>query len=141
MKRPQQPIPAIPEPKPLFWIASSRDDICELPKDVQRKFGFALRCAQRGGKHEDAKPLKGFGGAGVLEVVANYESDTFRAVYTVRLAGRVYVLDVFQKKSKKGIATPKPDTDRIRARLTRAEQDHKARNKDPLSENEKDKQS
>jgi len=136
MRRSQRPVPAIPEPKPLFWIASSRDDICELPKDVRRIFGFALRMAQRGSKHEDAKPLKGFGGAGVLEVVANDDGDTFRAVYTVRLAGRVYVLDVFQKKSKKGIATPRPDIDRIKVRLKRAEQEHK----DWIEENEKDKQ-
>jgi len=116
----------MPESKPLLWIASSRDDIRELPKAVQRIFGFALRAAQRGDKHVDAKPLKGFGGAGVLEVVADYDGDTFRAAYTVRLAGRVYVLDVFQKKSKSGIGTPKPDIDRIRARLKQAEHAHKA---------------
>ncbi len=125
MNEPQPPIQASPEAKPLVWIASSRDDICGLPKDVQRLFGFALRTAQRGYKHEAAKPLKGFGGAGVLEVVSNDDGNTFRAVYTVRLAGRVYVLDVFQKKSKKGIATPKPDIDRIKARLKQAEQEHK----------------
>jgi phage-related protein len=123
MKRPQAPSPV---PKPLVWIASSRDDIRGLPKDVQRVFGFALRAAQMGGKHPDAKPLKGFGGAGVLEVVAHDDGDTFRAVYTVRLDDRIYVLDAFQKKSKKGIATPKPDMDRIKARLKRAEQDHMA---------------
>jgi phage-related protein len=78
-----------------------------------------------GGKHQDAKPLKGFDGAGVLEVVGHDDGDTFRAVYTVRLAGRVYVLDVFQKKSKSGIATPKLDIDRIKARLKWAEQEHK----------------
>ena len=136
MKKSQRPISTPLEPKPLCWIASSRNDICEFPKDVRRIFGFALRTAQRGGKHEDAKPLKGFGGAGVLEVVSSYDGDTFRAVYTVRLAGRVYVLDVFQKKSKKGIATPKPDIDRIKARLKKAEQEHK----DWLEENEKDQQ-
>lgn len=88
MKKSQMPVFALPEPKPLFWIASSRDDIREMPKDVQRIFGFALRTAQMGGKHADAKPLKGFGGAGVLEVVAIDDGETFRAVYTVRLAGR-----------------------------------------------------
>jgi phage-related protein len=124
MKKPSRPKPLLVQPKPLFWIASSRDDICELPKDVQRIFGFALRAAQMGGKHPDAKPLKGFGGAGVIEVVANDDGDTFRAVYTVRFAGRVYVLDVFQKKSKSGIATPRPDIDRIKARLKRAEIEH-----------------
>ncbi len=118
------PASASLEAKPLIWIASSRDDICKLPNGVQRIFGFALRTAQMGGKHPDAKPLKGFAGAGVLEVVANDDGDTFRAVYTVRLGGRLYVLDVFQKKSKTGIATPKPDIDRIRARLKRAEQEH-----------------
>jgi phage-related protein len=126
MKKPQQPIPAIMEPKPLVWIASSRDDIRAVPRDVQRIFGFALRMAQRGGKHADTKPLKGFGGAGVLEIVANDDGETFRAVYTVRLAGRIYVLDVFQKKSKSGIATPKPNIDRIKARLKVAEQAHAA---------------
>jgi phage-related protein len=119
-----RPLLSGPVPKPLFWIASSRDDIRGLPRDVQRLFGFALRMAQMGGKHPDAKPLKGFGGAGVLEVVARDDGDTFRAVYTVRLDDRVYVLDVFQKKSKRGIGTPKADIDRIRARLKRAEQDH-----------------
>jgi phage-related protein len=126
MRKAQSIINAAARPKPLAWIASSRDDICELPRDVQRVFGFALRMAQLGGKHPDAKPLKGFGGAGVIEVIANDDGDTFRAVYTVRLAGRVYVLDVFQKKSKSGIATPKPDLDRIKIRLKHAELDHKS---------------
>ena len=103
-----------------------------MPEEVRRIFGFALRTAQRGGKHEDAKPLRGFGGAGVLEVVSNHDGDTFRAVYTVRLAGRVYVLDVFQKKSKTGLATPKADIDK--ARLKFAEQAHS----DWLEENEKE---
>jgi phage-related protein len=136
MKKLQLPIPATPAAKPLCWIASSREDICELPEDVRRIFGFALRTAQRGGRHEDAKPLKGFGGAGVLEIVSNHDGDRFRAVYTVRLAGRVYVLDVFKKKSKKGIATPKADILRIKVRLKKAEQEHK----NWLEENEKDQQ-
>ncbi len=124
MKRPQRHDKTAPDIKPLVWIASSRDDICELPADVRRVFGFALRVAQMGGKHPDAKPLKGFGGAGVLEVVANNDGDTFRAVYTVRLECRIYVLDVFQKKSKAGIATPKHDLERIKRSLKQAEQDH-----------------
>ena len=132
MKKSQLPIPAMPKPNPLLWIASSRGDICKMPEEVRRIFGFALRTAQRGGKHEDAKPLRGFGGAGVLEVVSNHDGDTFRAVYTVRLAGRVYVLDVFQKKSKTGLATPKADIDK--ARLKFAEQAHS----DWLEENEKE---
>lgn len=84
--------------------------------------GFALFQAQVGGKHVDAKPLKGFGGAGVLEVVADWEGDTFRAMYTVKFAGAVYVLHAFQKKSKKGIRTPKAALELIRKRLKAVEE-------------------
>jgi phage-related protein len=87
--------------------------------------GFALYEAQCGLKPTAAKPLKGFGGAGVLEVVSDYQSDTYRAVYTVRLEERVYVLHAFQKKSKKGIATPKADIELIKRRLRQAEELHK----------------
>jgi len=90
-------------------------------KDV---IGHALFVAQLGGKHEDAKPLRGFGGAGVLEVVEDFAGDTYRAVYTVKFADAVYVLHVFQKKWKKGIKTPQKDLDLIKERLTRAEQDY-----------------
>src|SRR5438045_2308492 len=102
---------------PLEFIGSSRDDLSAFPVDVKRGFGFALRTAQRGGKHPDAKPLKGFRGAGVLEIVANFDGDAFRAVYTVRFKGIVYVLHAFQKKSKRGIATPRTEMEKIRARL------------------------
>lgn len=88
-----------------------------MPKDVQDTFGYALHVAQLGGKHIQAKPLKGFGGAGVLEVVEDSQSNTYRAVYTVRYESAVYVLHCFQKKSTAGIATPKPDMDLVRARL------------------------
>ncbi len=84
--------------------------------------GFALFQAQAGGKHHDAKPLEGFGGAGILEVVANYQGDTFRAVYTVKFAGIVYVLHAFQKKSKRGAKTPKAEVDLIHQRLRAAEE-------------------
>ena len=87
--------------------------------------GFALYEAQCGLKPTAAKPLKGFGGAGVLEVVSDYQSDTYRAVYTVRLEDRVYVLHAFQKKSKKGIATPKAEIELIKRRLRQAEELHK----------------
>ena len=83
--------------------------------------GYALYLAQQGEKHEDAKPLKGFGGAKILEVVEDYQSDTYRCVYTVKLESAVYVLHSFQKKSKKGISTPKPDIDLIKRRLKDAE--------------------
>ena len=84
--------------------------------------GFALFQAQAGGKHVDAKPLKGFGGAGVLEVVEDLQGSAFRAVYTIKLAGAVYVLHAFQKKSKKGRKTPKAERDLIRKRLKAAEE-------------------
>ena len=82
--------------------------------------------AQQGGKHVDAKPLRGFGGAGVLEIVEDHRGDAYRAVYTVRLAGRIYVLHAFQKKSKTGIETPKAEINLIKSRLKRAEEEHAA---------------
>jgi phage-related protein len=88
-----------------------------MPEDVQDTFGYALHLAQTGGKHSQAKPLKGFGSAGVLEVVEDHQGDTYRAVYTVRFASVVYVLHCFQKKSSSGIATPRPDMDLIQSRL------------------------
>src|SRR5437588_711921 len=110
--------------KPVVWIGSSRSDLVSFPEDVKDAIGFALYSAQRGGKHADAKPLRGFGGAGILEIVENHAGDTYRAVYTVRLAGRIYVLHVFQKKSKGGIKTPKAEIERIKSRLKRAEEEH-----------------
>lgn len=110
-----------PDEKPLEWIGSSRKDLMALPADVQRLFGFALSLAQAGDKHDAAKVLKGFGGAGVLEVVENDVGGTYRAVYTVKFAEAVFVLHCFQKKSKRGIATPKEDMDIINARLKIAE--------------------
>lgn len=107
--------------RPLVWIGSSKRDLTGFPEDVKDVFGYALHLAQFGDKHIDAKPLKGFVGAKTLEVVEDHQGDTYRAVYTVKFAGFVYVLHCFQKKSKKGIATPKPDMDKIRARLKDAE--------------------
>jgi phage-related protein len=107
--------------KPLEWIGSSYKDLIALPPDVQRFFGFALSLAQAGDRHDTAKILKGFGGAGVLEIVENDIGGTYRAVYTVRFTEAVFVLHCFQKKSKRGIATPKEDMDIIRARLKVAE--------------------
>ena len=111
--------------KPVGWIASSLKDIKNFPVEVQKEFGFALFEAQKGGKHPDAKPLKGFSGAGVLKVVENNDGDTFRAVYTVRFKEVVYVLHCFQKKSKSAIGTPKQDIDLIKSRLRDAEERHK----------------
>lgn len=109
--------------KPLKWIGSARRDLDSMPEDVKDLFGHAIDLAQAGGKHQDAKALSGFGSAGVLEVVEDFRSDTYRAVYTVKFAGWVYVLHCFQKKSKSGIKTPKEDMDMINARLKAAKQD------------------
>jgi phage-related protein len=115
--------------KPAYWVASSKEDLRAFPEAVQRDIGRALRVAQLGGKHESAKPLKGFRGAGVLEIIEHHDGDTYRAVYTVRLADAVYVLHAFQKKSTKGIQTPKHVLDLIKARLRIAERDHRGRKK------------
>jgi phage-related protein len=111
--------------KPLFWIASSRDDLRKFPEDVKDTMGFALFQAQKGGKHVAAKPLKGFSGAGVLEIVEDDVAGTFRAVYTVKFSGAVYVLHAFQKKSKKRARTPKEEIDRVKKRLTLAEEQYR----------------
>ena len=105
----------------LEWIGGSFKDLMALPADVRRFFGFALSLAQAGDKHDAAKVLQGFGGAGVLEVVEDDAGGTYRAVYTVKFAEAVFVLHCFQKKSKRGIATPKEDMEIIRARLAVAE--------------------
>ncbi|MDF1481464.1 type II toxin-antitoxin system RelE/ParE family toxin [Extensimonas sp. H3M7-6] len=107
--------------RPLEWIGSSYKDLMTLPADVRRFFGFALSLAQAGDKHDAAKALKGFGGAGVLEVVEDDAGGTYRAVYTVKFAEAVFVLHCFQKKSKRGIAVPKEDMEIIEARLKIAE--------------------
>ena len=111
--------------KPVSWIGSSYKDFRKFPDPVQDAMGYALYQAQIGLKHDSAKPLKGFGGAGVLEIVANHVGDTFRAVYTVKFATAIYVLHAFQKKSKSGIKTPTEDLDLIQRRLKAAEADYK----------------
>lgn len=108
--------------KPLRWVGSSKRDLLSMPGPVMDLFGFALYLAQDGRKHEQAKPLRGFGSAGVLEVVEDWNRSTYRAVYTVRFEHSVFVLHVFQKKSKRGVATAKADIDLIRERLQVAEQ-------------------
>lgn len=108
--------------KPVEWIGSSLNDLKEFPDEVQQVVGYALYIAQCGDKHPSAKPLKGFKGAGVVEVVEDFDGDTYRAVYTIKFADVVYVLHSFQKKSKQGIATPKQDVDLIDARLKRAKE-------------------
>jgi phage-related protein len=111
-------------PKPVRWVGSSKEDLREFPEEVRRRVGGALWDAQLGGKAPYAKPLRGFGGAGVLEIVDDFDGDTYRAVYTVRFAAAVYVLHAFQKKSRRGIATPKGEMALIERRLRRAKEDY-----------------
>ena len=118
------------ERTPLEWVGSSRKDLSEFPAAVKEDIGYALHLAQTGEKSACAKPLKGFGGAGVLEVVADFDGDTFRAVYTVKFKGVLYVLHAFQKKSKKGSETPKAELDLVKARLKLAEADYERRQKE-----------
>jgi phage-related protein len=113
-----------PPAKPVRWIGSSRDDLRAFPEEVRLRVGGALWEAQLGRKAGWAKPLKGFSGAGVLEVVDDFDGDTFQAVYTVRFAGVVYVLHAFQKKSKSGVATPRHEIELIEQRLKRAGEDY-----------------
>lgn len=101
----------------LVWLGSSKKDLMALPVGVRKFFGHTLDFAQRGEQHSAAKVLKGFGGAGVLEVVEDDGSGTYRAVYTVKFEEAVFVLHAFQKKSKSGTATPKGALDIIRNRL------------------------
>jgi len=107
--------------KPVVWVGSSLGDLRGFPGDVKDHMGYALYVAQRGGRHRDTKTLSGFGGAGVVEIIKDYRGDTFRAVYTLRYRGAVYVLHAFQKKSKSGGATPRRDMELIRQRLREAE--------------------
>nr|WP_234406999.1 type II toxin-antitoxin system RelE/ParE family toxin [Limnothrix sp. PR1529] len=109
-----------PPLKPVEWVGSALEDVKNFPEDVRLVVGYALYLAQRGEKHPSAKPLKGFKGAGVLEVIDDFDGDTYRAIYTIRLAGVVYVLHAFQKKSKHGIATPQQEIKLIEKRLQRA---------------------
>jgi phage-related protein len=111
--------------KPVGWISSSRKDLRTFPEDVKDQVGVALYRAQQGKKHAAAKPLLGFSGAGVLEVIADHDGDTYRAVYTVRFADIVYVLHCFQKKSKSGISAPRHDIELVKGRMQLAEQEYR----------------
>ena len=112
------------QPKPVRWIGSSKEDLRDFPEEVRWRVGGALWDAQMGRKAPYAKPLKGFGSASVLEVVDDFDGDTYRAVYTVRFSEVVYVLHAFQKKSKHGKAVPKNDLNLIEQRLKRAREDY-----------------
>jgi phage-related protein len=110
-------MPRTPELKPLEWVGSSRADLARFPPIVRKEFGHALHLAQAGERPRQAKPLRGFGGAGVLELIENYETNTYRAVYTIKFSKAVFALHAFQKKSKHGIAMPKADIELIKRRL------------------------
>ena len=109
-------------PKVLIWIGSSKKDLLKLPPSIVDSFGYALYLAQSGGHHPNAKALRGFGDASVVEVVEAQAGRTYRAVYTIRFTDWVFVLHVFQKKSKSGRSTPRPDMEIIRERLKVATQ-------------------
>ena len=116
----------VPGEKPLHWMGSALKEVTCFPAEVQRNVGFALSAAQFSGKHPAAKLWKGEGSR-VLEIVNDYDGDTFRAVYTVRFACAVYVLHAFQKKSPRGIKTRQSDIDLVHERLKMAERDYKER--------------
>ena len=120
------PLVAPPNLRPVVWVGASLRELRAFPDAVQDKVGYAMYVAQAGGKHPSAKPLKGFGGAGVLEIVEDHDGSSYRAVYTARFSEAIYALHAFQKKSTTGIATPKRTLDLVRARLKQAEELHRA---------------
>ncbi len=123
-------------PKPVFWVGSSKKDLKAFPDSVQDACGFALWRAQTGLKHPHAKPLKGFQGAGVLEIVEDHAGNAYRAIYTVRFSKAVYMLHAFQKKAKKGIKTPKQEIELIAKRLKLAEEHYEQWSRDQEDEGE-----
>ena len=124
MKRPDRSAGPDVAPKPVRWVGESKRDLSAFPTEVKLRVGGALWDAQVGLKSPAAKPLKGFGGAGVLEIVVDFDGDAFRTIYTVRFAEAVYVLHAFQKKSRRGITTPKAELRLVEARLARAKEDY-----------------
>ena len=115
--------------KDLYWGPGCQKEISNFPEEVRDIILQALLMAQKGDKHPDAKPLKGFHGASVLEVVVPFNTNAYRAVYTTKVKEAVYVLHIFQKKSKSGIATPKREIDLIKKRLAQIERHHKGKNR------------
>ncbi len=113
----------------VHFVGTSRKDLRGLPKGARAVFGFAILLAEQGMKHPDAKPLTGFGGAGVLEIVEDLDGDAYRAVYTVKFGGSVYVLHAFKKKSKVGSKTPPRDMELIVKRLKEAEEHYQAKSR------------
>ena len=118
---------SVDAPRPVTWLGSSRADLKRFPQQVRRDVGNALYAAQHGETDPAAKPLKGFGGARVMEIVDRHDTNTYRAVYTAQFDEAIYMLHAFQKKSTSGIATPKPEIDLIRRRLADAQRLHRER--------------
>jgi phage-related protein len=116
-------------PKPLRWVGSSLKDLKSFPPEVRSVVGYALYAAQNGNIDPAAKPMKGFGDASVIEIIAPFAGDTWRAIYTVRFQGAVYVLHAFQKKSKSGASTPKKEINLVHQRLAAAQRDYESRQK------------
>lgn len=116
-----------PSGRPIIWIGSSLRDIRLFPAEIRRDIGYALFAAQEGETDPEAKPLRGFSGGGVMEIIAHHKGDTWRAVYTVRFSEAIYVLHALQKKAKRGIATPKKEIDLIHQRLAEAGRIHAGR--------------
>lgn len=114
-------------PKAVIWVGGSKETLKAFPEPVQKDVGYALWFAQIGSKHPHAKVLRGFGSAGVVEIIEDSDGNTYRAVYTVRFTEFVYVLRCFQKKSKRGVKTPPADITLIKSRLRMAEADYQAR--------------
>lgn len=108
--------------KEIIWIGSSKKDLIEFPNEVKDEMGYGLHLAQSGSKHPNAKPFKIKGESGIFEIVSDFNTDTYRAVYVVNIDERLYVLHAFKKKSKKGIKTPQPDVDLIKSRLAYAKE-------------------
>ena len=119
-------LPLLPPEKPVHWVGSAKRDYLAFPIEVRSDMGYALGLAQLGTKHPNTKPWKGEG-PGVFEIAEDHRGDTYRAVYTVRFAGAVYVLHAFRKKSTQGIKTPLADVRLIRNRLKRAQSDYESR--------------
>ena len=113
--------------RPVRWVGTSLRDLRSFPPAVRGDIGQALFTAQQGKLDPAAKPLRGFGGAGTLEIVSSHQGNTWRAVYTVRFREAIYVLHTFQKKSTRGIATPAREIELIRKRLIEAERDYEER--------------
>ena|SRR5579884_824148 len=112
--------------KPLHWVGSCLKSVRDFPEEVRQEVGFSLQLAQKGGKAANAVPLVGFGSSKVLEVIIDDSGDTFRAIYTVKFKKAIYALHAFQKKSKKGRETPRPEVDLIKSRLKLAEAHYRA---------------